>query len=704
MAIEMEKIKQAMPAPTPEKPQKVKEEVVKSRQEREVLEEERIYRRGVVTVKDIIAPASFEVKPTYLLLSGLYVRTLFVITYPRHIGLGWSSPLINLNKTFDVGMFFYPLKASIILKQLQKKVGIFEAKILSDAEKGAARDPIAETALRDIESLRDALTQGIEHFFQFSFYVTIYAKNETELDKYTEEVESLFGSKLIYTKSGFYQAEQGFNSTTPLGNDELQISYNMNTSPIAASFPFISSDLTSDNGILYGINRHNNSLILFDRFSLQNANSVVFATSGAGKSYAIKLEVLRSLMMGTDVIVIDPEYEYKDLSDAAGGTFINVSLASEAKVNPFDLPRAIGEGTKVDDIIRSAVITLKGLLRIMIGQPLGESGRLGFTPEEDSLLDRALIETYAKRDITPDLLSLADVEPPTLTDFQDVLEGMEGSAQVVARLHKYTDGTFSGLLNSPTNVEMKNQLVVFSVRDLEDELRPTAIYTIINYIWNVVRAERKKRILVVDEAWWLMQNEDSAKFIFALVKRARKYFLGVTTITQDVNDFLRSQYGQAIVTNSAIQLLMKQAPSAADVVQNTFHLTDGEKYLLLESGVGEGIFFAGAKHAAIKVVASYTEDQIVTTNPQQLLDIERTKKEASAAQQTRQDQQVADQKAEELAKVKEAEEPLDLDEDAAEAAAIAAQQQTQSDAAENLLADETQGKAQADKIRDSLWI
>jgi conjugal transfer ATP-binding protein TraC len=699
MAIDIGKIKQAMPAPPPEKPTPVNKEKVKTTQERQMLEEERIYRRGVVTVKDIIAPASFEVKPTYLLLSGLHVRTLFIITYPRHIGLGWASPLINLNKTFDIGMFFYPLKASIILKQLQKKVGIFEAKILGDAEKGAPRDPIAETALRDIESLRDALTQGIEHFFQFSFYVTLYAKTLPELEKYTEEVESLFGSKLIYTKSGFYQAEQGFNSTVPLGNDELQIAYNMNTSPIAASFPFISSDLTSDNGILYGINRHNNSLILFDRFSLQNANSVVFATSGAGKSYTIKLEILRSLMLGTDVIVIDPEYEYKDLSDAAGGTFINVSLASDAKVNPFDLPRGIGEGTKVDDIIRSAVITLKGLLRIMIGQPIGEGGKLGFTPVEDSLLDRALIETYAKKDITPDLTTLADVEPPTLTDFQDVLEGMEGSADLVARLQKYTDGTFSGLLDSPTNVEMKNQLVVFSVRDLEDELRPVAIYTIINYIWNVTRSERKKRILVVDEAWWLMQNEDSAKFIFALVKRARKYFLGVTTITQDVNDFLRSPYGQAIVTNSAMQILLKQSPSSADLVHNTFHLTDGEKYLLLESGVGEGIFFAGSKHAAIKVVASYTEDRIVTTNPQQLLDQERARKQAQASQEAE------EEKAESAASASEiVEEPLDLDEDAQEAMAIAQAQAAQAQAATDLLKNEAAGKAEADKIRDTLTI
>ena len=625
MAIDISQLNRAA-APVPQKPVVPKPAVAREAEERTVLEEERIYRRGVVTVRDLIAPASFEVLPTFLKLSGVCARTIFIITYPRNIGLGWAAPLINYNKTVDISMFFYPVKSAIILKQLQKRVGIFEAGIYSDAEKGAPRDPMKETALRDIEGLRDALTQGIEHFFQFAFYVTLYAKDEAELDKRGQEVESMFGSKLIYTKAGYYQAEQGFNSTLPLCNDELLITYNMNTSPIAASFPFISSDLTSDNGILYGVNRHNNSLIIFDRFSLQNANAVVFATSGAGKSYAIKLEILRSLMMGTDVIVIDPEMEYKHLSDAVGGTYINVSLASEAKVNPFDLPRAVGEGTKVDDIIRSAVITLKGLLRIMIGKPLGESGTIGFTPEEDSMLDRALIEAYAKKDITAETIDLTQVEPPVLQDFQDVLEGMEGAEDLVSRLRKYTEGTFAGLLNSSTTVEMENQLVVFSVRDLEDELRPIGIYTIINYIWNVVRSIRKKRILVIDEAWWLMQNEDSAKFIFALVKRCRKYYMGVTTITQDVNDFLRSQYGQAIVTNSSIQLLLKQSSAAADLIQKTFDLTDGEKYLLLESGIGEGIFFAGPKHAAIKVVASLSEDKIVTTNPQQLLEQEKVER------------------------------------------------------------------------------
>jgi type IV secretory pathway VirB4 component len=588
-----------------------------SEEELITLEEEKIYREGVVTIRDLIAPAAFNVQSNFIQLGTIFCRTIFISSYPRYISVGWSSPIINMSVTMDIAMFFYPVKSAIILKQLKNKVGALEAQITADHDKGAPRDPLRETALKDVEQLRDDLTQGTEHFFQFAFYVTIYTESKERLDQVSEDIESIFGSKLINTRKVLFQAEQGFNSTLPLANDELTISFNMNSSPIAASFPFISAELTSDDGILYGINRHNNSLILFDRFSLQNANMVVFATAGAGKSYTIKLEILRSLMMGVDVIVIDPEMEYKHLSDAAGGTYINISLSAESKINPFDLPRPVGQEVAVEDVIRGAVITAKGLLRIMLN---------GLTTEQDAIIDRALIETYAKKDITADA-DLATVEPPIMQDLQEVLEGMEGSDELVLKLKKFTEGTFAGLFNSPTNVDMHNQLVVFSVRDLEDELRPMAIYAIINYIWNVVRSESKKRILVIDEAWWLMQHEDSARFIYALVKRCRKYYLGVTTITQDVNDFLKSQYGQAIVTNSALQLLMRQSPAAIDLIQKVFLLTDSEKYLLLESGIGEGIFFAGLKHAAIRVVASYTEDQIVTTNPQQLLEIEKAKKE-----------------------------------------------------------------------------
>lgn len=584
---------------------------------REIIEEEKAFRLGILSVRDLISPASMKIDSTIMRLGEKFVRTFFVVNYPRYISVGWFAPIINLNLNFDVSMFFYPVKSAVILKQLKNRVGALEAQIIGDAEKGAARDPLRETALRDIEYLRDALTQGTEKFFQFALYVTAYSDTMEEMDRISDQIEDIFGSRLVYSKRVYFQSEQGFNSTLPLGNDELYITFNMNSSPIASSFPFISSELSSDRGILYGINRHNNSLILFDRFSLQNANSVVFASAGAGKSYAIKLEVLRSLMLGTDIIIIDPEYEYKHLSDAVGGTYINISLSSENKINPFDLPRSIGGEARPKDIIRSAVITLKGLVRLMIGN---------LTYDEDSIVDRALLETYAKKDITPDA-DLSKIEAPTMSDFEQVLEGMEGGNDLALRLKKYTEGTFSGLLNNFTNVEMNNQLVCFSVRDLEDELRPIAIYTIINYIWNVVRSETKKRILVIDEAWWMMQNEDSAKFIFALVKRCRKYYLGVTTITQDVSDFLASPYGKAIVTNSALQILFKQSPAAIDLVQKTFILTEGEKYLLLECGVGEGIFFAGNKHVAIKVVASYSEDQLITSDPRQLLEIEEAKKE-----------------------------------------------------------------------------
>ncbi|PIZ94597.1 MAG: conjugal transfer protein TraC [Candidatus Magasanikbacteria bacterium CG_4_10_14_0_2_um_filter_37_12] len=581
------------------------------------IEEERVYREGTVAIRDLVAPSAFRVESNFIQLGDIFLRTVYVISYPRYIAIGWSTPILNLNVTMDVSMFFYPVTSAIILKQLKKKVGALQAQLSADAEKGAPRDPMRETALRDIEQLRDDLTQGIEHFFQFAFYVTVYSKDMKELDQLTEDLENIFGSRLIYTKNVLFQAEQGFTSTVPLAMDEIMVSFNMNSSPIASSFPFMSSELTSDDGILYGINRHNNSLILFDRFSLQNANMMVFATSGAGKSYSVKLEVLRSLMMGIEIIVIDPEMEYLHLAEAVGGTYVNISLAAESKVNPFDLPRPVGQQISTEDIIRSAVITVKGLLRIMFDS---------ITAKEDSVLDRALLETYAKKDITPSS-DLSTVEPPIMQDLLDVLEGLDGAENLALKLRKYTDGTFSGLFNSPTNVKVNNQLVVFSVRDLEDELRPMAVYSLVNYIWNIVRSEQKKRLLIIDEAWWLMQHEDSAKFIYALVKRARKYYLGVTTITQDVNDFLGSQYGKAIVTNSALQLLLRQSPASVDIVQKTFMLTEGEKYLLLEGAVGEGIFFAGLKHAAIKVVASYTEDQLITSDPKQLLEIEQAKKD-----------------------------------------------------------------------------
>lgn len=589
--------------------------------QRQLLEKEKEYKQGLNTLRDLIAPSAFRVTQNTVEVSGKLARTFFVLSYPRFLSVDWLAPIISLDVPMDMSMFIYPMDTAEIMKKLRNKVGQLESSMRMGQEKGSVRDPMLETAYQDVEGLRNRLQQGTERYFRFSIYFTIYASEIKELDQATATLESILGSKLIVTKPAVLQMEQGFNSTLPLGNDELAIANNMNTEPLSTTFPFVSSELTSNDGILYGINRHNNGLILFDRFQMENANSVIFAKSGSGKSYAVKLEILRSMMMGTDVIVIDPENEYKHLSDAVGGSFLNISLNSNSRVNPFDLPPSI-DGESNEDILRSAVVNLLGLMNLMLGK---------LNPTEESIMDRALWETYAKKDITANS-NFTNIETPVMQDLVDILGGMVGGENLSQRLTRYTEGTFSGIFNQPSNINLNNQLVVFSVRDLEDTLRPIAIYVILNHIWNIVRSSLKKRILVIDEAWWMMQHDDSALFLSNMAKRARKYYLGVTTITQDVGDFLKSPYGNPIVNNSSIQLLLKQSPAAIDQITETFHLTEGEKYLLLESDVGEGIFFAGLKHVAIKVIASYMEDQIITTDPKRVLEIEEAKKQLQQSQ------------------------------------------------------------------------
>ncbi len=573
---------------------------------------EKTYKEGITTLKDLIAPAGLKFESSHFELNGKFARSFFVLAYPRFLSSNWLSFIIQADGALDLSMFIYPIDSAEILKKLKSKVGELGSQMSINKEKGQVRDPMLETAYQDVESLRDNLMQGTEKYFRFALYFTIYAADLKELDKFSSTLESSLGAKLIVTKRALMQAQNGLNSTLPLGLDELDVANNMNTSPLSSCFPFVSSDLTSNDGILYGINRHNNSLIIFDRFAMENANSVVFAKSGAGKSYAVKLEVLRSLMVGADVIIVDPENEYQHLASAVGGTYLSVSLNSPSRINPFDLPAAV-EGESNADVLRSSVINLLGLFSLMLGK---------LNPTEEALMDKAIWQTYAKKDITAELEDFKGVEYPTMNDLIEILNGMVGAEGLAQRLQKFTEGTFAGLLNQPTNVILNNQLVVFSIRDLEEELRPIAMYIILNYIWNIVRSELKKRILAVDEAWILMQHEDSARFLFGIAKRARKYYLGLTTITQDVADFLASPYGKPIVTNSSIQLLLKQSPAAINVIAETFFLTEGEKYLLLESEVGEGIFFAGLKHAAIKIYASYVEDQIITTDPKQLLEIQ----------------------------------------------------------------------------------
>lgn len=564
-------------------------------------------RKGVSSIRDIIAPAAFVVSPYHLQIGGLYTKTLFVFTYPRYIETNWLSPIINYDLTFDMGMYIHPLESKDVMGELRKQVGKIESSMMIQQEHGSPRDPELETALGDVESLRDVLQRGEVRLFQYAMYFTIYAETQEELKTISDQLESTLGGLLIYTKESIFQMEQGFTSTLPLMLDKLSVLRNFDTGSLSSTFPFTSSELTQDDGILYGINRHNNSLVIFDRFSLPNANEVVFATSGSGKSYYVKLEAIRYLMMGTDVIVVDPENEYKTLCEAVDGSYLEMSLNSDKRINPFDLP--IGSDESGEDVLRSTIGSVHGLIKLMVG---------GLTPEEDALVDKALFQTYAIKDITIDPESQKN-EPPLMQDFYNVLSNMDGTNSLRSRLSKFTEGTFASLYNQRTNFELKPGFVVFSVRDLEEQLRPIAMYTILNYIWTKIRMDIKRRIMIIDEAWWMMQFEDSAKFLHGLAKRARKYYLGLTIISQDVEDFLSSRYGKAVVSNSSMQILLKQSTASIDLIAEVFNLTEGEKYLLLESDVGEGLFFAGLNHVAIKVVASYTEDQIITSDPKQIL-------------------------------------------------------------------------------------
>jgi conjugal transfer ATP-binding protein TraC len=580
-------------------------------EKRELIEAEKIYQNGLSTIRDLIAPSSMEIRYDSLRVEGLVAQSFYVYAYPRYLDANWLSPVINFDVTMDISQFIYPIDSSRIMRILKKKVAQMQSSVRMMAEKGMVSDPGLETALQDAEELRIQIQRGQEKLFQFGLYFTIYTEDEKKISKVAKQLESMLGGKLIMIKKADLQQEHAFNSVLPQCMDQLEVSVNMNTSPLSTTFPFSSSDLTSNEGILYGLNRHNDGLIIFDRFSLENANSVVFAKSGAGKSYAVKLEILRSMMVGTDVIVIDPENEYEALCQTVGGSYLKVSLTSDRRINPFDLPSPLdGDEVQPGDLLRSNIINLHGLLKIMLG---------GVSAEEEAILDKALIDVYALKGITMEVTDPSSFVPPTMEDLQSLLSTMEGGLSLSQRMQKYTVGTYSGIFNKPTNVDLKAGLMVFSIRDLEDALRPIAMYIILNYIWNQVRSKLKKRILVVDEAWTMMQHDDSAKFMFGLVKRARKYYLGIATITQDVEDFIKSPYGRPVVTNSSMQLLLKQAPAAIDTLAKVFNLTEGEKYMLLNSGVGQGLFFAGLKHVAIQIIASYTEDKIVTTNPEEIL-------------------------------------------------------------------------------------
>lgn len=567
-------------------------------------------------LSEYLAPDSFNITPSYIQVGNKFVRTIFLATYPRYLQTNWFSPVINLDKVFDVSIFILPQNTATVLKQLRDQLTRLEAQTIEESSKGKVRDPILETAIQDIEILRDRLQQGTDKFFEIGVYITIYENSIKELDEAENKLRSILEYRLIFAKAATFRMLEGFTSTMPFNEDHINVHTSLNTEPLSSIFPFVSFNLTSDNGILYGINTYNNSLVLFDRFQMENYNAVVFGKSGGGKSYTIKLEILRSLIFGAQVIVIDPEDEYKYLAETVGGTIIKISVTSDQHINPFDLKTPKPDESSTD-IFRSHILDLTGLLRLMLGD---------ITPEESAILDEALIQTYAVKDITPES-NFADATPPVLSDLQNILDGLTGAESMAVRLKKYTSGTFSGFLNMPTNVSLDNNLIVFSIRDIEEELRPVAMYSVLNYIWTSARRTQKKRLLIVDEAWWLMKYDIGGDFLFNIAKRARKYYLGLVTISQDVPDFLSSPKGKAIITNSSMQILMKQSPTAIEVVQQAFNLTDAEKYYLLEARVGLGLLFVDQDHIGIRVVSSYAEDQIITSDPRQIIEIEKAKEE-----------------------------------------------------------------------------
>lgn len=564
----------------------------------------------------MIAPSALSVTPNYLQIGEKYSRTVFLATFPRFLHTNWFSPVVNFDRVFQIAIYVVPKNTATVLKQLRDQLARLQAQAMEEQSGGKVRDPMLETAMGDIEVLRDKLQQGTDKFFDLGVYITFYEDTVKALDETEAKFKSMLEYQLVFARPAVFRMLEGFISTLPLNDDRLSVYSALNTEPISSIFPFVSYDLTSNSGILYGVNTHNNSLVLFDRFNLENANAVVFGKSGGGKSYTIKLEILRSMIMGTQVFVLDPENEYKFLAETVGGTTVKISINSDQHINPFDLPSP-KEGESTMDIFNSHILNLAGLMKLLLGD---------LSPQEDAILDEALIQTYAIKDITPDT-DFSDKQPPIMSDLQSVLDGLTGADSMATRLRKFTQGTFAGFLNQPTNVSLENQLIVFGIRDMEEELRPVAMYLVLNFLWTQVRRELKRRVLVVDEAWWLMKYPVGADFLFNIAKRGRKYYVGLTTITQDIPDFMGIPQGKAIVTNSSMQILMKQSPAAIDVVKDTFNLTDAEKYYLLEARVGFGLFFLGASHVGIRVTASYTEDQIVTSDPKQILEIEKAKQE-----------------------------------------------------------------------------
>jgi type IV secretory pathway VirB4 component len=577
--------------------------------------------RGVSSIPDMIAPSSVEIDFNSIKVGEKYYKTLFVVGYPRYVSPDWLEPLIEFDHSMNLSMFIYPASSPDVLSDLRRKIAEMEATLISQEEEGQQEDPKIKASLEDALSVQEELAKGMERFFQFSLYITLSSDSLDELNDAAKKLTTTLNSILILPRTATLQMEEGFKSTIPLGQDKLYITRNMDTTSLASTFPFSSAMLTQDKGVMYGINQQNGSLIIFDRFSLENANEVVFGKSGAGKSYLIKLEAMRQFMFGTEVIIVDPEGEYGELAKTLGGEELMFTPSATIKINPFDLSGLYEEG---ENELGLKILSLHGLFKIIMGET---------NPSQDAILDRALVETYRIKGITTDPATQKNL-PPIVEDLYNVLLKMNTdiSNELALRLEKFIKGSMSGIFNQQSNFDITNPFTVFSVKALENELRPIAMHIILDFIWTKVRKSLKKRVLILDEAWYMMRYEDSASFVYGIAKRARKYYLGLTTATQDVQDFLSTDYGKAILSNSSIQILLKQSPAEIDLVTQLFYLTDGEKQLLLSSGVGEGLFFAGQSHVALNSIAAPYEHKIITSSPEEVLAAQESAKVANLAQ------------------------------------------------------------------------
>lgn len=542
---------------------------------------------------DVLSYAGLEEQADCICIDGIYLRTLFISGYPFVASSGWLDSLINFNHDADIAYHVHEVDALQALPKLHRKITELESTKRAMLRSGKIVGSEITDPLESAMELRDKIQRGQEKLFQMSIYVSLRAPSKAELDKVTKLLETALSARLFYTKTARYQQLEALQSILPRGEDQLAQKRNLDSSSAALSFPFMSSELVQESGILYGVNKSNNSLVILDRFSLHNANSIVFAQSGSGKSYATKVEILRHLMGGTKVIVIDPEREYKLLSESVSGTYIKLSAKSKEKINPFDLATTFHSRSDLSEHAQD----LTEVISLMAE---------GLSAREKAAVDKAILKIYKKAK-----------KMPILEDLYAELHIL-GQLKLCERLEKYISGSLANVFNAQTNISLTNRLVIFDIKDLPESLRQIMMLIISNFVQNQVKALPEKRLLIIDEGWLLLEHEESARFVSGLVRRARKYYLGVSIISQQANDFLKSDYGRAIASQSALRILMRQDTTTIKNVVSEFNLSEYEQSFLLTCERGDALIIADQNHVAVKVVASDKEHPLITTNPAEL--------------------------------------------------------------------------------------